>query len=110
MENEIITTTAEVLKTSTALYWILGVTGALLMLLLSIIGYFLKKNYKDRGEYECRLEDNYQAMKDMISTLDKTIGKLDALLDNFSKTTEKRLDSHSAQIHDHEKRIYVLER
>ena len=98
------------LTISAALYWIIGVSGTIILLLIGVVGYFLKKSYNDRDNHEEKQERNYQAMREMISTLDKTINKLDALLDNFSRTTEKRLDAHSEKINNHEKRIYYLEK
>ena len=95
------------LTISAALYWIVGISGTIILLLIGVVGYFLKKNYSDRDKHEEKQERNYQAMREMISTLDKTINKLDALLDNFSRTTEKRLDAHSEKINNQIGRAHV---
>jgi uncharacterized protein YxeA len=101
---------SDILTVSTALYWILGVSGTVILLLISTVGYFFKKNQKDRDNHEAKQERNYHRMTEVISQLEKTVNRIDILVDNINRTTEKRLDVHSEKINDHETRIHVLER
>lgn len=84
----------------TLFFWILGVVGAIILILLGIIGYFLA--------------NNVQALKDVekaVHTLDKSLGIINERTNNNENehnTFSHRLNEHSKQLHDQEKEIAVI--
>ena len=70
-----------------SLLWILGICGGVILLLLGIVGYFLKEN----------LGAVYGLTK-TVGQLDKTLAVFQSAYNESTETTKKRLDAHAGQI------------
>ena len=70
-----------------SLLWILGICGGVILLLLGIVGYFLKEN----------LGAVYGLTK-TVGELDKTLAVFQSAYNESTEVTKKRLDAHANQI------------
>jgi len=86
--------------------FVLAVVGPIMVLLLAIIGFFLRQQVTAT-----------KMLTDTVNILNTSVEVLRNNHSNFSVTdnerhsiVNRRLDSHSEKINDHEKRIIKLER
>ena len=77
--------------------WILGLAGTIIILLLGVVGYFLKQN----------LEAN-TTLTHMVNRLDKTLAVVSRLFTENKTNTQKRLNSHAVRLDKHQADIEVL--
>jgi hypothetical protein len=70
-----------------ALTWGLGACGTIILILLGIVGYFLKENL---GAVD--------ALTTTVSRLDRTLGVVQSLYNETTETAKKRLDAHAEQL------------
>jgi hypothetical protein len=81
----------------TFFYWVLGIAGAFITLLLMAVGFFLKANY------------------DVLKDLNVCVPKLQTIVEEKNNEnekehilTEKRLNEHTIKLQEHEIDITIL--
>ena len=77
---------------------ILSLAGALILLLLAIIGYFLKQQITAS-----------QALTDAVNSLTTTVQVMQARQEDQHPVIESRLTSHGKRLDCHDKQITVIE-
>lgn len=77
---------------------ILWIAGFILTIMVGIIGYFLKQQI-----------DASKDLTTAVNDLTKVVAVIQAQVNINNPVNEKRLNDHSGQLDDHEKRIVIIE-
>ena len=84
---------------------ILSVSGALIMILLGIVGFFLKRYIKSTDS----LTKVVTSLETVIQVTLVEQKAFQAKCDIHTQTTTKRLDAHANRLDDHQTRLSVIE-
>ena len=85
----------------TLFYWILGVAGAIIALLIGVIGFFFKQNYNTNKEAKCTMDK-------LNTTLRVLIQKMKSY-DEKNDVTTLRLNDHAKRLDTHDVKIATIE-
>lgn len=89
------------------------VSGALISILLVIIGYFIKHQFSDQ---ELKNKEQVGKISKMVDTLGQAVDNLKSVVDiikaqqdDRDPRTERRLNEHGKKLEEHENRLYIIE-
>ena len=95
---------------------ILSIIGGILIILLGVIGFFIKRYFNARDKKEDTLTEVANALQNTVDKLDKTVAKLGAnvlaqveICKLKHVPIDKRLDKHSSEIDANLRAIHRLE-
>lgn len=82
--------------------WILGIAGTVILLLLSVVGYFLRQNFLTNREVRISTQKLNTTIRVLIQKMSN--------YDEKHKRTEERLNDHSNRIRKNEMDIATLKK
>lgn len=82
-------------------YWILGISGSIILILIGVIGFFLRQAYLTNEKSRCTMEK-------LNTTLKVLIQKMNGY-DKESSVNTHRLNDHAKRLDTHEVKIAKIE-